>query len=368
MPVIRYSYSCLFLAFLLFVGCSPDVKSPNVSPAVGKAEANAVAALKAAGAVVKTDDGGAATDINLSKLTLTPETLDLLAEFKSLRVLNLSNSSFNDESLPALERVSPLLANLDLRGCQLSDKAAATVARFTSLRALRFNGKNGQTSIGDDGVKALAACKSLIVLALDELTFVGTDGLSALTGLAELEELYVAGTVVDDDSCKLIAGFPKLKKLRLARNQVGDAGLDTLSVCSKLEELDLSEDALLTDAGMAHIAKLTALKKLNLWRVQISDEGALKLAPLTKLEWLNLDNTKLTDAGLSLLKDMKALTFLHLGSTQITAAGAPELLHLTSLKDLKITRTALAASDIAVAELKQLLKGTAIQTEYIENQ
>jgi Leucine-rich repeat (LRR) protein len=366
--VISDRYSCLFLAFFLLIGCSPEAKSPKVSSAVGKAEADAIAALKAAGAVVKTDDSGSATDIDLHKLTITPEMLDLLAELKSLKALNLSDSSFDDQSLPALERVSPLLANLDLRGCQLSDKAASTIGRFTNLRALRFNGKNGKTNIGDDGVKALAACKSLKVLALDELTFVGTDGLSALTGLKELEELYVAGTVVDDDSCKLIAGFPKLKKLRLARNQVGDAGLDAISACSKLEELDLSEDALLTDAGMAHVAKLTALKKLNLWRVQITDEGALKLAPLTQLEWLNLDNTKLSDGGLAVLEEMKALTFLHLGSTQITAAGASDLFHLTSLKDLKITRTALAASDSAVAELKLHLKGTAIQTEYVENE
>lgn len=366
--MISDRYSCLLLAFFLLIGCSPEVKSPKVSSAVGKAEVDAISALKAAGAVFKTDDSGSATDIDLHKLELTPEMLDLLAELKSLKALNLSDSSFDDQSLPALERVSPLLANLDLRGCLLSDKAASTIGRFTNLRALRFNGKNGKTNIGDDGVKALAACKSLKVLALDELTFVGTDGLSALTGLSELEELYVAGTVVDDDSCKLIAGFPKLKKLRLARNQVGDAGLDAISACSKLEELDLSEDALLTDAGMAHVAKLTALKKLNLWRVQITDEGALKLAPLTQLEWLNLDNTKLSDGGLAVLKEMKALTFLHLGSTQITAAGASDLFHLTSLKDLKITRTALAASDTAVADLKKHLKGTAIQTEYVENE
>jgi Leucine-rich repeat (LRR) protein len=368
MPVISVRNCGLFFAFLLFSGCSPEVKSPAVSPPVAKAETNAIAALKAAGAVVRTDDSGSATDLDLHKLTLTPEMLGLLPELKSLRALNLSDSSFSDESLPALEGVSPLLVNLDLRGCQLSDKAVSTVARFTNLRALRFNGKNGLTSIGDDGVKALAACKSLKVLALDELTFVGTDGLSALSGLTQLEELYLAGTVVDDDSCKLIAKFPKLKKLRLARNQVGDAGLDALSACSKLEELDLSEDALLTDAGMAHIAKLTALKKLNLWRVQITDDGALKLAPLTKLEWLNLDNTKLSDGGLAVLKEMKSLTFLHLGSTQITAAGAPDLFHLTSLKHLKITRTALAASDTAVAELKLHLKDTSIQTEYVENE
>ncbi len=328
----------------------------------------AIKALQAAGAIVKTNDGGSATDIDLHKLTLTPETLGLLPDFTSLQVLNLADSSFSDQSLPVLEKVSPLLVQLDLRGCQISDKATAIIARFTGLRALRLNGKNGDTSIGDDGVKALAACKSLKVLALDDLTFVGTDGLAALAGLQDLEELYVAGTIVDDDSCRVIAGFPRLKKLRLARNQVSDVALETLSACSHLEELDLSEDSLITNAGMAHVAKLRELKKLNLWRVQISDEGALMLAPLTKLVWLNLDNTKLSDAGLPVLKNMTALTFLHLGSTQITAAGAPALYHLKSLKDLKITRTALGSSDTAVGELKNQLPGTAIQTEYVENE
>lgn len=366
MSAIRRLSLLILLAVL--VGCSGDSPPQQTVSRASETEMAAIAALRAAGAIVKGEEAGSATDIDLHKLTLTPEILGFLPDLKSLRVLNLADSSFSDESLPVLEKVSPQLVQLDLRGCQISDKAAIIIARFTNLRALRLNGKNGQTNIGDEGVKALASCKSLKVLALDDLTFVGTDGLAALTGLKDLEELYVAGTIVDDDSCKLIAGFPLLKKLRLARNQVSDSGLETLSVCLALEELDLSEDSLITDAGMVHLAKLRELKKLNLWRVQISDEGALLLAPLTKLEWLNLDNTKLSDAGLPVLKNMNALTFLHLGSTQITAAGAPALFHLKSLKDLKITRTALGSNDAAVDELKKNLPHTAIQTEYVESE
>ena len=359
---------CLLSVLVSIAGCSSDSPPPKAVSTAAEAEVAAIKALQWAGVTFKTDQGGSVTDIDLHKLTLTQETLGFLPDLKSLRVLNLADSTFSDEFLPVLEKVSPQLVQLDLRGCQISDKAAVVITRFTELRALRFNGKNGQTSISDEGVQALAACKSLKVLALDDLTFVGTDGLAALTGLKDLEELYLAGTIADDDSCKLIAGFPLLKKLRLARNQVSDAALQTISVCSSLEELDLSEDSLITDAGMAHLAKLRELKKLNLWRVQISDNGALLLAPLTKLVWLNLDNTKLSDAGLPLLKNMTALTFLHLGSTQVTAAGAPALFHLKSLKDLKVTRTALGSSDAAVAELKKNLPDTAIQTEYVEHE
>ncbi len=358
----------LFALVALIAGCSGDAPTPKPVPAVSSSEAAAIKALQTSGATIKTDGGGTAISVDLHGATLAPDTLSQLAELKSLSVLNLADSSFSDADLSALENVSLHLANLDLRGCALSNKACGTIARFTGLRALRFSGKNGKTSIDDDGVKKLAACKSMKALALDDLSFVGTDGVTALSTLSELEELYLAATIVDDDTCKIIAAFPKLKKLRLSRNQVGDPGLEVLSSCSGLEELDLSEDSLITDAGMAYLAKLTGLKKLNLWRVQVSDDGALMLAPLTRLVWLNLDNTKLSDAGLPALKDMNALTFLHLGSTQITAAGAPLLFHLKSLKDLKLTRTALGGSDVAVAELKKNLPNTAIQTEYVESE
>jgi Leucine-rich repeat (LRR) protein len=352
-----------FLGFSL-CGCAGDLPPKN-PVAVSEPEAAAIKAFLDAGAKVTTNESGSATELDLRKLTLPSDSPELLAELKSLRVLNLADSSFSDALLPALEKASLQLVSLDLRGCEISDKATTVIARFTGLRALRLSGKNGKTSIGDDGLTNLAQCPLLKVLALDDL-WIGNAGLEALTNLKALEELYLAGTVVDDDSAKIIAGFPALKKLRLARTQISDLGLETLSTCSTLEDIDLSEDSLITNAGMAHLAKLTNLRKLNLWRVQISDDGVLMLAPLIRLEWLNLDNTKLSDAGLPALKNMNALTFLHLGSTQITAAAAPSLIHLKSLKDLKVTRTALGGSDSAIAEIRKNLADTVIQTEYVE--
>lgn len=190
--------------------------------------------------------------------------------------------------------------------------------------------------------------------------------LAALKPLTNLEELYLRGTLVDNESCTLIASFPKLRKLRLARTQVSDVGLESLSVIKTLEDLDLSEISVITNAGMDHLAKLTSLKKLNLWRVQVSDEGILKLATLTRLESLNLDNSPMSNGGLPVLKNMNSLVFLHLGSTQLTDAAAPSLFHLKNLKELNITRTTLASSPSAVAELTKQLPNTKIRTEYVE--
>ena len=365
MSAFRFLIFCVLL--LSLASCSQTPDSRNTVPKVGEPEAAAIRTLKESGAAMKLNEAGSAIDLDLHQQTIAADTLKKIGELTSLRVLNLADSSFSDASLTALANVSTQLANLDLRGCEISNNATASIAHFTGLRALRFSGKNGKTSIDDDGLKNLAGCKLLKLLALDDL-WVGTEGLKSLAELKDLEELYLAGTLVDDDSAKVISGFPKLKKLRLARTQIGDAGLETLSSCSTLQEIDLSENSLITNSGVAHLAKLTNLRKLNLWRVQVSDEGALLLAPLTKLEWLNLDNTKLSDAGLPALNGMNDLTFLHLGSTQITAVGAPALFHLKSLKDLKLTRTALGSNDAAIADLKKNLSGTAIQTEYVESE
>ena len=330
----RFAAFCL-LTILPF-GCSQSTTSPasNVQQA-SEAELSAIRSLTDLAVVVTTDEGGRAADLDLRKATVDAVLLEKITGLSSLRSINLADTGFSEALLSPLKAAAPNIINLDLRGCQISDAAMPQIAEFKALK----------------------------VLAFDDL-WISNIGLTHLLPLTDLEELYLAATIVDDEAISTVARFSKLRKLRLARTSVGDAALESLKNSKTLEELDLSENAIITDAGMVSLSSIASLKKLNLWRVQISDTGALALAPLTNLTWLNLDNTKLSDAGLPALKDMNQLTFLHLGSTQITEAGAPALFHLKSLKDLKITRTALGASETAVAELKKNLPETAIQTEY----
>jgi len=360
--------SCLTVFFTVcFVsGC----EEPNAKPVVPEQEVAAAKALTNAGAVLKNDESGRVVDADLRKCDVNSDLFKNLSALSLLRSLNLSGTNFSDEHCvasgsdkPVIDLLPAELSNLDLRDCKLSDAATPALARFTKLRALRFSGKSGNTTITDEGLVPLKSLKSLKLLALDDL-WITDAGISSIAELGQIEELYLAATVVEDNSIATISKLPSLKKLRLSKTSVSDAALESLKACKALQELDLSENSIITDAGLVHLAAITSLKKLNLWRVQITDAGALALAPLVNLEWLNLDNTKLSDAGLPCLKDMNRLTFLHLGSTQITEAGAPALFHLKTLKDLKITRTALGASEAAVADLKKNLPTTQIQVEY----
>jgi Leucine-rich repeat (LRR) protein len=184
-----------------------------------------------------------------------------------------------------------------------------------------------------------------------------------LAALEKLEELYLAQTLIDDDTIPLLQQFPKLRKLRLAKNSVTSEGLAHLPNCSNLQDLDLSEAINVTDDALEHIGKITTLTRLNLWRDTISDAGVAHLAGLTNLVWLNLDNTGLTDDGLAHLSTLTNLDFLHLGSTQITDAGLPHLKGLKMLSHLEVTRT--GVSEEGAAALKKELVNTTIQLLYL---
>jgi len=350
------------------VGKGPDATPKDMDAKVLQPEpddADAIAALEKAGAEFEKDAAGNVVTVNLRGTEATDETLEHVAALKKVRSLLLNELKISKDGLAHLATGKPPLQNLDLRDCPLDNDALVHIAELTTLKAVRFNGISGATTVDDGGMKHLKGLVNLKVLALDGL-WVSEVGLEELKGLTKIEELYLKSTTISDDGLALLSNFPKLKKLRLAFGQISDAGMQHLSGLKSLEELDLSENSSLTNAGLEHLAPLTSLRKLNLWRLAISDDGITKLAPLTKLEWFNLDNTQLSDAGLVVLKDMKALTFLHLGSTSVSDDGLEHLEHLTNLRDLKVTRTPVTAQ--GVAKLQPKLPNTKIQLEYLEGQ
>lgn len=358
---------------LIIVGCSAD---RSVSDNVGETSASTVAAvepddadslsaLQTAGAKTKEASSGLVVEIDFRGTNIDDDLIRKTGRLRHVSSLILAGTAANDTTLAALAGTNLPLVCLDLRGCSITNDGLQHLSGFSNLKVLRFNGSDGQTTVDDAGMPHLASLKNLRVLALDGL-WVSEVGLESLTEISGLTELYMKSTTISDDGLKLLTNFPQLKKLRLAFNQISDAGLEHLAALKSLEDLDLSENSLLTDAGLTHLAGLTNLKKLNLWRVQISDAGIHHLSGLHDLEWLNLDNTQLSDNGLPALMGLTKLTFLHLGSTTVSDTGMVHLQGLTNLRDLKVTRTAVTES--GVTNLQKKLPETKIQLKYIEGQ
>jgi len=112
---------------------------------------------------------------------------------------------------------------------------------------------------------------------------------------------------------------------RLQLKQFGDAQLAELAAIGPaIHWLDLGETAV-TDAGLATVAAMRELRRLQLDRTAVTDAGLASVTPLSRLESLNLFGTAVTDDGLTALKALPRLRRLHVWQTRITPAAAEAL-------------------------------------------
>jgi Leucine-rich repeat (LRR) protein len=106
------------------------------------------------------------------------------------------------------------------------------------------------------------------------------------------------------------------------------------NVVPNLTSLDLA-DTDLTDAGLAHLAKLQ-LKKLSLFYCNISNDGLRHLSTMTSLEVLNLDSRDVSDEGMVFLQKLPQLRSLDIFSGRITDIGCMYLSRIKSLENLEL--------------------------------
>ena len=67
-----------------------------------------------------------------------------------------------------------------------------------------------------------------------------------------------------------------LRQLYLTNNKVTDAGLEYLSRCKRLEDLNLQWNDV-TDAGIRHLVHITTLEKLDVYSTSVSERGKAEL-------------------------------------------------------------------------------------------
>jgi Leucine-rich repeat (LRR) protein len=142
-----------------------------------------------------------------------------------------------------------------------------------------------------------------------------------LSTLNDLERLKLS--VLDGPSAYGLAKLPKLKRLVIWFRNDPDPGLAFIGKLSQLEELEISSNYWVTDAGLEHLANLTQLKSLEIYPSKITDKGVEKLAHL-RLQNLHLDGSRITDESLRGLEQMP-LFFLWVRNTWVTNEGIQRL-------------------------------------------
>ncbi len=320
------------------------------------------------GGYVVRDSGGTIVEVSLARTWATDHDIARVAELKSLKRLDLSSTYVTDRGIEQLQQLQHL-EDLILHTAEfLTDAAVAHLRANHELRRLVLRG----VDITDVGMPHVAELTNLRSLDLSH-TMVGDVGLESLPSLTELEELRLGGNAITGLNLNFLKLLPKLRKLSLQGIQRRNARacwtqlitylvLDTIALLSGLEELDLgigislgmggkpaasgggncnvTGGIQLSDLGLAKLATLKKLRRLDVSGARLTPSGMEVLRGLPQLERLSLWNCPaLDDSAAKVLAGMPSLVNLDVSYTSIGDQGLELLAKLPHLKSLYLTET-----------------------------
>jgi serine/threonine protein kinase len=164
-------------------------------------------------------------------------------------------------------------------------------------------------------------------------------GLFRLSGLNDLRVLELTDSRVTDADLAAVGGVTSLKEFAVisiadpASVAVTDAGLAHLARLNRLERLILAGQPV-SDAGLAQLAGLTNLKVVGFPRTRIAGTGFTHLQKSANLQEVR-ELGPATDAGVAALSQFRHLTYVDLGDAfNVTDAGLKHLAGLAHLEKL----------------------------------
>lgn len=220
-----------------------------------------------------------------------------------------------DDDLAGLGSM-PLLRELNLAECPITDAGMDAVARFTNLKTLNLEG----TQVTGAGIAKLGALKNLKFLDLSGL-HMDQSGIEKLATLDNLEELHLDNTGLTDAQVAPLAGMKALRMLDLGRNPLTDAALEPIGQIVTLTDLRLDETQV-TSAGLARLTELGQLRLLSLNRTRVDNRGLKHLEMLASLEQIDHDGSGITQAGVERLKKLQSERSAQVGRFKVEKGGA----------------------------------------------
>lgn len=118
-----------------------------------------------------------------------------------------------------------------------------------------------------------------------------------------------------------IVKSPWIISIDLGLTDAVDDDLAALGGMDDLEWLDLTGNVGVTDAGIAHLAKCTTLRTLNLAHTSVTGTTLADLANCRALETLELMACPVTDETVAMIPRFPKIMKINLSETQITEKG-----------------------------------------------
>lgn len=351
---LRGTITCIVLGSCCLTGCNkpqsgsetpvatddsskPSTKtdSKSTSTADAKDVASAKARIDSLGSRSKyaPKDGDLLTEIAIQDgSNLQSEDLALFGKLSDLKKLQIFNCrSLNDEMVSKLTGLKGL-TSLALTNSVITDAAVETITQsFPNLTELDLS---SNTNMTNGVVKIISSLGKLqrLTLVQNQINDIGAQRLSKLQDLRSLD---LRGNMeAGDMTLEVVAGLPHLQAFKHRSTAVNDSGLEYLSQGKALESL-LLQDFVITDQSGPHLAKLSKLSQLEIFRCQgFGSDGVLSLKGmgLTRLTLRDLPNVD--DRAMEVFDDLPQLRRLYLH--ELTSVGDSGLKHLASLKSLEL--------------------------------
>jgi hypothetical protein len=169
---------------------------------------------------------------------------------------------------------------------------------------------------------------------------------------ARLDAQYHEFLDVTDADLAGLSFLPALKQLTLGGTSVTDEGLRQIQPAVQLEWLDLA-GLPITDRGIAYLTPSSALLRLNLDGTQVTDRALEHLSQFSGLEELDVSGTRVSNAGLAHLNRLHNLRGLWLANTAVTHEGLERLLQLRRLTRIDLTGTKIRLSELQSCQQKR---------------
>ncbi len=312
--------------------------------------------IEAQGGEVVRGPDGAIVEVSLARTWATDSDVERVAEIAGLRRLDLSFTYVTDRGIERLQQLQQL-EELTLNTAEFITDAAISYLRANRrLRKLVLRG----TDITDISLPYIAELTALRSLDLSH-TMLGDGGLESLPALTELEELDLGATRISGVNLNFLKLLPKLRKLSFNGIQrrnggacwtplITDLDLDTISLLTGLEDLNLGVGMSLGRSGTAGGGERNCRVSGG---IKLTDLGLAKLAKLKNLRRLDFSGAKITSAGLEALRNLPQLERLSLWNcTALDDAAGPRLAALPNLVNLDLSYT--STGDATLGRLASL--------------
>ncbi len=254
----------------------------------------------------------------------TDEGMKHLAGLNGLFALNIDASELRITS----QALEPLIGLPNL-GWLAVDAKDDWMPYIAAMRSLRFLGCQ-DTMAGDDGFVALGKSESIEYIWGRRCHNLRDVGFKALGRIPTLRALSVSSLNVSDSAVASLPEFPSLRELMPM--DIPDEGYRHIGRCSSLESLVLMYCRDTGDRATEHIASLPRLAKYFNSYTHITDHSLGILSTMDSLEEVTIYGCPgITDAGVAALARLPRLRKIDINGQNVTpaiAAAFPPSVHV----------------------------------------